>query len=167
MGPGFATKPTDPDADRRVAVADHLYRLATQVVRAAPRQVSLNALATLNRLDTAGPHRMSDLAAIEQVAQPSMTELVGRMVRDGLAERHPSPRDRRVVLVAITEKGRAYLRERRHLVVDLLAARISQLPADDVAALVAAIPALDHLQQLERVEPGAEGTSPAGAPNPA
>ena len=39
--------------------------------------------------------------------QPDVTRLVDRLVRDGLAERKPSPTDRRVVLVAATPAGRA------------------------------------------------------------
>jgi DNA-binding MarR family transcriptional regulator len=39
--------------------------------------------------------------------QPDVTRLVDRLVRAGLAERKPSPTDRRVVLVAATHAGRA------------------------------------------------------------
>jgi DNA-binding MarR family transcriptional regulator len=39
--------------------------------------------------------------------QPDVTRLVDRLVKAGLAERRPSPADRRVVLVAPTKKGRA------------------------------------------------------------
>ncbi len=39
--------------------------------------------------------------------QPDVTRLVDRLLKAGLAERHPSPADRRVVLVAATERGRA------------------------------------------------------------
>lgn len=156
MGSGSASRPSGAAENpaRRLAIADRLYLLATQVVRTAPREVSLNALATLNRLESTGPHRVGDLATAEGVTQPSMTELVGRLVRDGLAERHASSEDRRVVLVAITEQGRDYLRERRHVVVDLLARRLARLPEEEIASLEAAIPALDHLQQPYR-EPGA------------
>jgi DNA-binding MarR family transcriptional regulator len=39
--------------------------------------------------------------------QPDVTRLVDRLIKAGLAERHPSPTDRRVVLVAATKHGRA------------------------------------------------------------
>ncbi len=39
--------------------------------------------------------------------QPDVTRLVDRLVRAGLAERKPSPTDRRVVLVAATPAARA------------------------------------------------------------
>lgn len=154
MSSDAAARPSgaDDEAGVRLAVAERLYRLATQVVRTAPRDVSLNSLATLGRLEITGPRRVSDLAALEGVAQPSMTELVGRLVRDGLAERRPSLDDRRVVLVAITEQGRRFLRERRNLVVDLVANLLAQLTADEAAALAAAIPAFDHLHQLARFD---------------
>ena len=38
--------------------------------------------------------------------QPDVTRLVDRLIKAGLAERRPSPTDRRVVLVAATKAGR-------------------------------------------------------------
>src|SRR5215218_1125168 len=49
---------------------------------------------------------VSELAATAGVAPPTATRMLDALVRDGLAERTPGERDRRVVLVSLTPAGR-------------------------------------------------------------
>jgi DNA-binding MarR family transcriptional regulator len=49
---------------------------------------------------------MAELAASAGVAPPTATRMLDALVRDGLAERLPCERDRRVVHVALTPQGR-------------------------------------------------------------
>jgi len=49
---------------------------------------------------------VSELAASAGVAPPTATRMLDGLVRDGLAERTPCERDRRVVLVSLTPAGR-------------------------------------------------------------
>ena len=77
-----------------------VYRLSTAVIRytSQPRQMSLTAASTLSALERRGPHRISELAALQGVAQPSMTVLVGSLEQAGLVARRPDPRDRKSVV---------------------------------------------------------------------
>jgi DNA-binding MarR family transcriptional regulator len=52
-------------------------------------------------------HRMSELAEFTQLPPASLTRLVDGLVADNLVHRKPDPRDRRGVLVHITERGQA------------------------------------------------------------
>jgi DNA-binding MarR family transcriptional regulator len=52
--------------------------------------------------------RMGELAARAQLSKQTMTELVRRLERDGLVERHPDPRDGRASLVFLTQRSRAF-----------------------------------------------------------
>ena len=45
--------------------------------------LSFAAAATLSRVVTSGPCRLTDLAAAEALSQPGMTQLVSRLERDG------------------------------------------------------------------------------------
>jgi DNA-binding MarR family transcriptional regulator len=56
--------------------------------------------------DTRG-HAMSELADFALVPAPSLTRLIDRMTTDGLVYRTVDLRDRRRVLVHMTERGRA------------------------------------------------------------
>jgi DNA-binding MarR family transcriptional regulator len=137
------------------AIAEALYGLATLAVRSGPREISLTAASTLATLDRTGPRRLTDLAVIEGVAQPSMTVLVTGLEKTGLVERRAGPGDKRVVLVALTLAGARYLRDRRRAGAGTFAGLIAKLAPDEINALALAIPALNHLRDLEGAQRGA------------
>ncbi len=110
-----------------------------------PYQVSFTSLATLATLDREGPSRTTVLAAAQGVTQPAMTQLIGRLEEAGLASRGTDPADGRIVVVNITEEGRALLARRRAVRAERLAGLLSQLPGEHLDALAAALPAIDAL----------------------
>jgi DNA-binding MarR family transcriptional regulator len=139
------------DATRRAstAIGTALYGLATRAVSRLPREMSLTSAATLATLDRTGPRRITDLAVIAGVTQPAMTVLVRVMEESGLVERRGDTSDKRVTLVCLTEAGTSYVRARRRAGVRAYAALIDKLTDDEVEALVAALPALQHLAELD------------------
>lgn len=131
------------------AIGAALYGLATRAVRRLPRDMSLTSAATLATLERTGPRRITDLAAVEGVTQPAMTALVRVMEESGLVERRGNAADKRVTLVCLTEAGASYVRARRQAGVHAFERLIGELSGDEVEALVAALPALKHLAELE------------------
>ncbi len=158
----------DRQADRTsVAAGATLYGLVSDAVRSIPRELSLTSASTLATLERTGPRRITDLAVIEGVTQPAMTVLVKALEQSGLVERRGDPADKRVALVAVTEAGADYVQTRRRAGAAAFAQLIDQLPADEIAALGAAIPALEHLRALERQErepPSRSAASGSGIP---
>jgi DNA-binding MarR family transcriptional regulator len=152
--------------DSPAGSASALYGLLTTLLRRAPRDLSLTSLATLSTLNRTGPRRITELAVIEGITQPSMTVLVTSLERAGLVTRHNDPADGRVTLVALTAEGLHYLRSRRRAGTDALAQLIRELPPGEASALAAAIPALQHLRDLddELREPGSRATGKQQAP---
>lgn len=141
--------PTENETGSPLAAAGQvLYALATEAVRRIPRDMSLTALATLSTLDRTGPRRITDLALVEGVAQPSMTTLVTNLQRAGLAARRGDPADGRVALVEITAAGADLLRDRRRAGAQAFTELIGKLPPGQAAALAAAVPALEQLRDL-------------------
>jgi DNA-binding MarR family transcriptional regulator len=122
-------------------VAAGLEELTRFAVRrtGTPRDISFTTASTLSRLEHEGPRRLTSLAADEGVAQPSMTQLVQRLERQGLVERDRDPGDKRVVWVAITDAGRRLLSDRRASRAEELATLLADLPPEDEAALAAAV----------------------------
>ena len=110
-----------------------------------PHDISLTAASTLGNLDANGPCRLTELATREGVTQPAMTQLVSRLERERLAERTTDPTDGRVVLVHVTEAGRALLASRREARARHLADRLSGLSAEERRLIGAALPALERL----------------------
>ncbi len=153
-------------ADVRDAIGEALYGLITLAVRNGPREISLTAASTLSTLDRTGARRLTDLAVIEGVTQPSMSVLVTGLEQAGLAERRPDPADKRVVLVALTRAGADYMRGRRRAGARAFAGLIDKLPGDQAAALAAAVPALNRLRELDSDRRAAAADrAPAASPN--
>jgi DNA-binding MarR family transcriptional regulator len=112
--------------------------------------VSLARARTLATLDREGSRRLTDLALAEQVAQPTMSALIGRLETDGLVSRSGEKADGRTVVVSITAAGRRCLGrliERRS---ESLERALGDLEADDREAIGAALPALARL--LKKME---------------
>jgi DNA-binding MarR family transcriptional regulator len=140
---------TPETGESSLATAAAVYGLLTSLLRRVPRDISLTSLSTLSTLDRTGTKRITELAAIEGVTQPSMTTLIASLERQGLVERAGDPKDKRVSLVSLTEAGREYMVQRRKAGTEAFATLVSQLPPDEVAALAAAIPALERLRALD------------------
>ena len=126
-----------------VASLDHLFQLLRRLTPADG--IGLTAASTLRRLARDGDHRLSELAGAERVTQPAMTQLVSRLERDGLVRRRAHPGDGRVVIVTLSDAGRAVLDRRHDARVAHLEELLSGLTAADRAAIVAALPAFDRL----------------------
>jgi DNA-binding MarR family transcriptional regulator len=111
--------------------------------------LSLTASMTLDTLSREGPIRLTALAAAAGISQPSMTELVQRLERQGLLTRVNDPEDGRAALVGVTDGGRVLLDERRRYRRDRLAELLTEMSPQEEAALTLAMQvALPSIRQL-------------------
>jgi DNA-binding MarR family transcriptional regulator len=121
------------------------------VAKRAHWTVSRSEGSVLRTLNLAGPQRITALAELEGLAQPSMTILVKRLEERGWVVRDRHAGDGRVWLVSITPAGREALDEFRGQYHAVLRAQLANMTDDEVAALVQATQALagmvEHLQQ--------------------
>ena len=90
------------------------------------------------------PMSQKTLAALVEVEGSSMVAMLDRLERDGLVERLPSPLDRRVKLVRLTEAGVTVYEEVKR---EAAAMRASTLAGIDPAALEAATSLLETVRQ--------------------
>jgi DNA-binding MarR family transcriptional regulator len=86
-----------------------------------------------------------ELAEREGVSPPAMTAAVDRLEAADLVTRRRSERDGRRVELEVTESGLRILRSARRRRTAWLAARLERLEPDDLAAVEAALPALERL----------------------
>ena len=116
-----------------------------EVVDLTPTQLS--ALATVSR---DGPLRLGDLAAAERIAPSTLTRLVSALEERGFVARSPVPGDARAWMLSVTELGTVMLDRVSQETTSMLAENLLRLPADQLTALAAALPALEHLADAGR-----------------
>lgn len=136
--------------ESREDIAIALEAATALLVRHLGKDLSLTSVAVLSTLGREGPVRLAVLAATACVSQPSMTQLVQRLERDGLATRVSDPADGRGTLVGITDAGRGLLGDLRRARRGRLAELMETVSAEDEATLAlamhAALPILRRLR---------------------
>ena len=137
--------------DVAAGIAEALRVGASVMIRHLARGTSLTSRNVLAALTAEGPSRLTALAAATGIAQPAMTQLVGRLEREGLVVRLIDPEDARATLVAITDAGRALRDELNQSLHARMAELLDGLSAHDQATLALAMRvAMPLLQQLTR-----------------
>jgi DNA-binding MarR family transcriptional regulator len=141
----MSTSPISPDT---TALADQLEAalvgLWAELIAHTDSDLSRTSASVLNTLCD-GPRRVTELAAAQNVAQPTMTVAVQRLEARGLVVRERAEDDRRATNVVITDAGRAKLAGRHAARAAALQARLAALDDDARTALEAALPALTAL----------------------
>jgi DNA-binding MarR family transcriptional regulator len=132
-------------------VSKHLVPGAGLLVRLLVRQlggeVSRTEVGLLSTLSS-GPRRITELAELEGLAQPTMTSLVKQLEQRGLVRRGRHADDGRVVLVHLTDIGAAALADYRARARDLLGTYLAEIPDEQVEALADATAAVTQLVGL-------------------
>jgi DNA-binding MarR family transcriptional regulator len=107
-------------------------------------------LSALSVLVFGGPRTLGALAEAEGVAGPTMTRIVDGLVRDGLAERRPHPRDGRATDIAATSRGERLTRDAARRRIEAITAGLGRLAPAERDRLVAAAALLDRLAAVIR-----------------
>jgi DNA-binding MarR family transcriptional regulator len=125
----------------RAEIGTTLEQIAVLVVRhLADRQgLAFTSVLVLSILAREGPTRLTALATAEGISQPSMSQLVQRLEKQGLVARVSDPDDGRATLIDITDAGRALIAQRQRARRGRLADLISTLSTEDEAALTLAM----------------------------
>ncbi|HXO08350.1 MAG TPA: MarR family transcriptional regulator [Solirubrobacteraceae bacterium] len=150
---------TSPALDRSQqidVVAGQLLSNAALLTRLLVRQVGgelsrteAGLLSTLAR----GAQRITALAELEGLAQPTMTSIVKQLEQRGLVRRERQTDDGRVVLVTLTEAGSVALEDYRVRARSVLGTYLAEIGDEQVQALAAATDALARLVALLQQRP--------------
>jgi DNA-binding MarR family transcriptional regulator len=139
----------DTRLNRSQADAARLALALRRVSRWIRRQHTLplghGAISALATISAEGPLRLGDLAAREGVAPASLSRIIAALVGDGYVARHADPIDGRSWQVTTTPHGEQLLAELRARTAVLILDRLDRLEADQRAALIAALPALEAI----------------------
>lgn len=112
--------------------------------------LSTTQLVCLNTVDTMENCTMSALAKELQMSNQQLTKVVDALEEMGTVERKYNEKNRRQVLVYLTEKGKKFLSDLRNEVSKKLEVLFKSLPNDESQGLIDSIlNLLDNLQNLE------------------
>jgi DNA-binding MarR family transcriptional regulator len=116
----------------------------TNVLREAVLPPGMNSAQarTLLALHDAGPQRVTDLARLDHLKQPTMSAVVIRMEGLGWVRRLEDKGDLRAVIVRLTPAGERIANQLIAARTTVLQSYLETLPAADRAAVAAALPAL-------------------------
>ena len=132
----------DETAARLHSAAVRLLRM----VRREDREAGISGprLSALSVLVFAGPQSLAALAAAEQVSPPTMSRIVEALAKRGLVTREGDPDNRRRVVIAATDAGRALLEAGRERRVRALEERLACLADSERRALARAAEILER-----------------------
>jgi DNA-binding MarR family transcriptional regulator len=133
-------------------VSSHLLSRSALLVRLLVKQVRNSevsrteggVLVTLSD----GPRRITELAELEGVAQPTMTLLVKRLEENGWVARGSLPGDGRVVVVSITESGNEVVSAFRGEFLTALRSDLQELSDEQLQELYAATETLGSFVEV-------------------
>lgn len=114
--------------------------------------IQVAQLHTLGVLMKSKSMPMSEIGNRLYISRPYMTRLADIMIADGLVERQSDPADRRVINLAITEKGKKYLRQSINWYSKDLKENLSGLNDSDIGKLCTALE--DAYQILSKLQQG-------------
>ncbi|MEA3019627.1 MAG: hypothetical protein QOI47_1151 [Actinomycetota bacterium] len=147
----------DPTVDARVEetaidateIADRLSHAVTRLARMLRQQdegeLTPTMRAALGTIARDGPLTLGELAAIEQVAPPTVTKVVGKLEDAGLVERVGDVADRRVCRVSLSDTGRRRLESDRKRRRAWLTGQVQRLDAGGLDRLAAAVDVIERL----------------------
>ena len=121
--------------------------------------ISQAQLSIMMILDSEGPMRISQIAAMESIRMPTASNAVNQLETMGLVHRVRDVSDRRGVRVQRTDKGREELHNQEGARSIQLASMLENLSEDELRTVDAFIPVIDTI--LERYSEDDESATPA------
>lgn len=127
--------------------ATAIYLLRTARADDPETGLSPARLSALSVIIHAGPLSLSELAGLEQISRPAMSQLIAGLEYAKLVQRRPDPGDGRRALLDATAQGRRLLHAARRNRVKRIRAMLERMAPEDrkalekgLAALAAAFP---------------------------
>ena len=134
-------------SELRVSVMRLRRRLANE--RDPDNDLSIATMAVLGSLFRHGDLTVGELAGLERVQPPTMTRKVNGLEEGGYVARRAHETDGRVVVVSLTELGRARVVADRKRRDEWLARQLRDLTSEERDALRAAAPIIQRLSERD------------------
>src|SRR5246127_1854685 len=126
--------------------------LTRLLIKEAGGELSRTEVGLLRAIST-GPRRITELAELEGLAQPTITILIKQLEEKGLVTRTRQSGDGRVVLVGLTDSGNVALEHYRGRLRAVLGGYLAEIADEQVAALATATETLAQLVDVLQQRP--------------
>jgi DNA-binding MarR family transcriptional regulator len=90
-------------------------------------------------LEEFGMLPVSDIGRKLMVSKPNMTPIIDKLIAEGFVERLPHKTDRRIINIALTDRGKQFLAAHKGMIADKLKARLSDLSEEDLNVLLTSL----------------------------
>lgn len=139
------------DTDRIVEAFVYLYAETRRATKEVARHHGLTGpqVSAIKMLEAFGDLSLSALSDRMSAKNSTITGVVDRMERNELVRRARSEEDRRVVLIRLTDKGRALAAAIPVASLEIFATALGSLPDDDRAALRRILRSLSDAVRIE------------------
>lgn len=87
----------------------------------------------------------TDICEHLNISKPNMTVLVDRLISEGFVIRINDEKDRRVINLCITKKGRQFIKKQVNIVKSVMKKNLSQLGDDDITLLDKSLDAIKNV----------------------
>jgi MarR family 2-MHQ and catechol resistance regulon transcriptional repressor len=92
-----------------------------------------------------GSMTASELAKTSVMPKPQVTHLVDQLVKNGVVERHPDSADRRVINIALTERGHLLFEDLKQKVQETIRKELAGLTPQELAEMSGALETLRRI----------------------
>jgi DNA-binding MarR family transcriptional regulator len=126
------------DADQVLEATIYLYTESRRITKELARRVELTGpqLTVLKILESVGPLSLSELSEQIRAQNSTVTGIIDRMEREGLVVRARSQKDRRVVVIQLTDKGERIARDVPVEPMEVFRGALKALTAEEMGELL-------------------------------
>ena len=150
------------DDDTVIRLRRVVLRLARQLNAASGEEgLTPTQASVLGITATRGPLSLAELTELEGINPTMLSRVIGKLDSFGLINRLRDPDDFRAARAEVTPKGRTVYERITAQRSAVISESVTGLPADQQAALVAALPALENLAEDLRATVRRAGTGSA------
>lgn len=88
---------------------------------------------------------VSEIGKRLAISRPNMTPLLNKLIQEELIERHYSEKDRRVILISLTEEGKSLVGQYQQFILNKLQEHFQTLSEDEREQLIHSLQTIQHL----------------------
>jgi len=146
----------EPNVDAIVETLIYLYTESRRLTKAKAREFGLTGpqLTVIKLLDQLGDLSLSSLSSRIQARNSTVTGIIDRMEREGWVRRERSTKDRRIVLIRLTDKGKTLAGQIEVEPMEIFRDGLASLPSKDLSELFRILGVLQtHVREAVKTSP--------------